>query len=146
MSAHPTCAELEASLRTLHEEAARLLHLGIVLPDEFPDLTLAVVRGEPGAQILFGQVVRAVADVHGAPRRSPKLCGSCPRRIRRGDRFSVAIATPVCDDPTNALALVICQKCGPDRASVQAAATRGLRRVWPDLRNVAVTHETGRRA
>jgi len=145
-SPDPTRAELEASLRGLHEESGGLLHLDIVLQADLPDLTLAVMCGEAGAQILFGQVVRAVADVHGAPRKSPKVCGSCPRRVRRGDHFSVAIATPVCDDPTNALALVICRKCGTDRVAVQAAAALGVRKIWPDLRDVLITHSEGGRA
>lgn len=146
MSAHPTINDLKAVLHTLHDEAGGMLHLDIVTPDEFPQLALATMRGDPGAKVLLGQVRRAVSDVHGAPRRSPKLCGSCPRRVRRGDPFSIAIATPACDDPTTALALVICLECGPDRAAVQVAAARGLQRVWPDLRNVAVTHSEGGRA
>lgn len=146
MSAHPTCAELAASLRAVHDESGGLLNLDIVSPDNFQELTAAVELNEPGARTLFRQVYKVAAGVHEAPRKSPKLCGSCPRRIRRGDFFTVVIATPACDDPSNAVGLAICSRCSPDLVSTQAAALRGLKRVWPDLWNVLITHETGGRA
>lgn len=149
MSSTPTKAGLKAHLTTIHTEAGGvggLLNLDVVVPADMPAMTLAMLDGDADAQRLFGQVTRTIADVHSAPRRSPKLCASCPRPVRQGDGFSIAVATPACFDPTQSIAFVICERCGLDKATVKMKAAQALQRFWPDLRDVSPTHAAGGRA
>ena len=117
-----TLAELETALHGVHAEAGQsgggLLTLDVIQPIHMPELLSAALYGDPMAQRLFDRTSRATRDVYKAPRKLPKSCAYCPRRIRRGNPFSLVLATPSCDDPRTALALAVCSTCGPhDRQS-----------------------------
>ena len=131
-------------MEAIHREAAGLMHLDVVLRDDMSAMVAAAARGEAEAAELF-QRVNALLDILSAPEGNPKLCASCPRPLANG-RYSLALAIPACDDPSNALALAVCHDCAVDREAVRARAIEALRKLWPDARPVTITHPDGGRA
>lgn len=78
------------------------------------------------------------AGIAAAPRRRPMLCASCPRALR-GSAYSFVVALPARDDPTQL-------RCAVEPDAITAKAVTALRKLWPDLRPIAITQETGTRA
>ena len=129
-------------MEAIHGEAAGLMHLDVVLRDDMPAMVAAAAHGDAEAAELFQRVNAALLDILSAPEGNPKLCASCPQPLADG-RYSLAFATPACDDPSNALALAVCHDCAADREDVRTRAVEALRRLWPDARPVTITHPDG---
>jgi len=136
---------LQEGIERVSDEASGLLTLQVIQRADMPALVLDALAGSNEAVQLLRLTRDTLANIQAAPRRKPMLCGTCPRALRDG-QFSVIIARPACDDPTQGLALAICTKCGPDYATVTAKATIALSRIWPDVRPVEVTHPEGGQA
>ena len=132
-------------MATIHREAAGLMHLDVVLREDMPAMVAAAARGAVEAAELFQRVNAALADILSAPEGAPKLCAACPKPLADG-RYSLALAIPACDAPSNALALAVCHDCAVAREDVRAKAIEALRRLWPDARPVTITHPDGGRA
>lgn len=135
MSSEPTRQKLKAELHTLRTEGGGMLELEVIRPSESAALLLYARAGSERARQTLTPVMS-------------RLCGSCPRAVRRDTRFSIVVAWPSCDDPTQALALAICKRCASDHNAIQAKAkaTTALRRLWPNLTPVRLTHPDGGRA
>jgi hypothetical protein len=130
----------------IHDEAAGALEVFIIQPQSMPDLLLAAFSGDRRAAAIAVAVVDAVADIGKAAKTAtPKLCGSCPAELTH-NRYALVIAAPDRDDPTTAIAMGICQACGTTEAGIREKAMIGFRGIWPDLRPITVTHQTGGRA
>jgi hypothetical protein len=142
----PTKAEWEQAVHNVHREAAGAVEVAVVMMEEMPGLLGEALLGDPRCIQLFQLVMQMLDHVKEAPRRDPVLCACCPRPVRRGSRFNMAVAIPARDDPHQALALVVCERCATEPAAVMAKATDGLRKIWPDLRTAAITHPQGGRA
>ncbi len=136
---------LQEGIQRVNDEASGLLMVQVVQQSDLPSLILDMLAGIADAAQLLRMANDAVASIRAAPRRKPTLCSTCPRALL-GTRFSIILARPACDDPTQALALAICPKCGPDYDAIQAKATVALSRIWPNLRPVTITHPNGGRA
>ena len=132
-------------MEAIHREAAGLMHLDVVMREDMPAMIAAASRGASEAAELFQRVNAALLDILSAPKGGSKLCAVCPQPLADG-RYSLALATPACDAPSNALALAVCHDCASAREDVRAKAIEALRRVWPDARPVTVTHPRGGRA
>ncbi len=146
MSAEPTQQELEDGLHILRAQGDGMLELEVIQPSESTVLLLGAYAGNDRAKRTLVPVMSLLKSIATAPRKAPRLCGSCPRAVRRGSRFSIVVAWPSCDDPTQALALAICDRCATDHAGVEAKATAALRRLWPNLTPIRLTHNAGSRA
>lgn len=136
---------LQEGIQRVNDEAGGLLELRVIQQSDLRSLILDMLAGSADAAQLLRMANDAVTSIQAAPRRKPALCGACPRTLL-GKRFSIILARPACDDPTQALALAICPTCGPDYDAIQAKATVALSRIWPNLRPVTVTHPEGGRA
>ncbi len=134
---------LQEGVRQVHAEAGGALTLQVIQRADLPGLALDALAGSDEAAQLLRQVLDTSAAIEAAPRRRPMLCAQCPRGLR-GGQYAVVVAKPACDAPSTGLALAVCYRCGPDFAAIQAAAHAGLRRIWPDLREVTITHPGGR--
>ncbi len=137
--------DLPDTIQRVHAEAGGLLELLVFQSTDAPELILDALAGSAEAKQTLRHIKAVVGSVRAAPRRKPMLCAACPRALR-GGVFSIVIARPACDDPTRGLGLAICPRCGPDRDTAHAAAAVALRRIWPDLRPVTITHPAGGRA
>lgn len=146
MSAVPKPSSWAADMQSFQDEAAGVLVLQVVQRSDMPDLLLDVVCGSSEAQQLLGLVSKTLTRIETAPRGKSMLCGCCPKPIRLGGQFSLVVAWPGVATPERGLVLAICHRCGSDYATVQAKATVALKRVWPDLRPIAITHPVGGRA
>ena len=142
----PSKAEWEQAVDSIHREASGAVEIVIVMMEEMPGLLGEALLGNPRCLQLFKLVVQMLNHVKAAPRRDPVLCACCPRPVRQGSRFNMAVAIPARDDPHQALALVVCERCAIEPDAVMAKATDGLRKIWPDLRTAAITHPEGGRA
>ena len=136
---------LQDGVQRVNDEAAGLLTLLVVRRADLPGLMLDALGGSDKAVQLLQQALDTATAIEAAPRRQPMLCARCPRALR-GRQYAVVIARPACDDPSTGLALAVCPKCGPDLATIQAAAHVALRRIWPGLREVTITHPEGGQA
>ncbi len=134
---------LRDGIQRVSDEAGGMLMLQVIQRGDMPALVLDALAGSDEAAQLLRMARDMVASVQAAPRKKPMLCGACPRALRNG-RFALIIAKPACDNPTQGIAMAICPRCGPTYGAIQAAAAVALRRIWPDLRPIAVTHQDGR--
>ncbi len=146
MSGEPTHKELEDGLHTLRTQGDGMLELEVIRPSESTTLLLCAHAGNDRARRTLTPVMGLLKSIGEAPRKAPRLCGSCPRAVRRNSRFSIVVAWPSCNDPTQALSLAICERCANDHAGIEAKATAALRRLWPNLTTVRLTHASGGRA
>jgi len=136
---------LQDGVQRVNDEAGGLLTVQVIQQHDMPAMVADALCGRAEAMQLLRLTNQVLANIQGAPRRNPMLCGSCPRALR-GGRYAVIIARPTCDDPTQGLSLAICRKCGPDFDAIQVKATVALARIWPNVRPVTVTHPEGGRA
>jgi len=133
---------LQEGVQRVSDEAGGLLTLQVIQQHDMPALILDALAGSDEAVQLLRLAKETLAGIQGAPRRRPMLCGACPRTLR-GGRFALVLAKPARDDATQGIALAICSRCGLSHGAIQAAAAVALRRIWPDLRLVIITHTTG---
>jgi len=134
-------------IQKVNDEAAGLMDVTIIDADAGREMLVDAALGNYEAAIMLQAVRQAAARIKQAPRNKPALCICCPRAIRRltpGTVFGLAV--PATASPSGAIGFVFCDRCAVDRSTLAAKATRGLRRIWPGLRPVEITHSTGGRA
>lgn len=137
---------LQRGVERLAVESGGLVKfIGIQKRDE-PVLVADVLNGCPEAQRVLRAVVHARSKIAGAPKRRPMLCATCPKPLRDGDKYAVVVVFGAVDDPSEALTMAVCNRCGPTPGAINAAAAVGLRSIFPDARTVEPTHKTGGRA
>lgn len=136
---------LQEGVQRVNDEAGGLLTVQVIQQHDMPAMIADALCGSAEAVQLLRLTNQVLANIQGAPRRKPMLCGCCPRALR-GGRYAIIIARPACDDPTEGLSLAICRKCGPDHDTLQVKAAVALARIWPNVRPVTVTHPEGGRA
>ena len=137
--------DLQEGVQRVHNEAGGLLRLQVIRRSDLPGLALDALAGDAEAAELLRQAQDTAAAIEAAPRHRLMLCGSCPRGLR-DRKYAIVIARPACADPTTALAMAICPRCGPTPGAIQAAARVALRAIWPELRDIQVTHPEGGQA
>ena len=134
-------------MQRVNDESGGLLNVDIIDSRYGAELLAHAMLGDSEALALLKAVAQAGARVKGAPRRTPALCIACPRAVKRISCDTVfGVATPAIPSPTGAVGFVFCEKCAADRVALATKAADGLRRIWPDLRPVQITHESGGRA
>ncbi len=136
---------LQEGVQRVNDEAGGMLTVQVIQQNDMPAMIAGAFGGSAEAMQLLRLTNQVLANIQGAPRRKPMLCGSCPRALH-GGQYAVIIARPACDDPTQGLSLAICRKCGPDFDAIQVKAAVALARIWPNARPVTVTHPAGGRA
>ncbi len=136
---------LAEGLARFQSEAGGLMELVVVRPIDAVDVMADALAGDGRAVSVLQAIERAAEAIRAAPRRLPMLCAACPRPLK-GGHYSFGIALPMSDNPTHGLALAVCTRCATERGDIQTMATAALRRLFPDLRPVAVTHADGGRA
>lgn len=145
MKPHPSRAVLQDGLKHMQAESGGAIHVMVVRPIDALGLLADAISGDAEARRLFDAVNQAATEIAAAPRRRPILCASCPRPLRRS-AYSFVVALPARDNPTQALSMAVCSRCAVEPDAITAKAVTALRGLWPDLRAIAVTHETGGRA
>lgn len=130
---------LQEGVQRVNDEAGGVLSLQVIQRGDMPALISDALSGSGEAMELLRLVRETMDGIQAAPRRKSMLYGACPKPLRNG-RFSLILAKPACDDPTQGIAMAICSRCGPNRGAIEAAALVALRRIWPDARPIAVTH------
>jgi hypothetical protein len=134
-------------IQAINDEAAGMLDVNIIDATAGIEMIFDAATGDVEAATLIRAVYQAAARIKGAPRNAPALCLCCPRAVRRLTPATIfGVARPAIAKPSNALAFAFCEKCSADRGNLAAKAATGLRRIWPDLRTVEVTHPKGGRA
>jgi hypothetical protein len=134
---------LTAGLALVQAEGGGLLDLFLIPPEEGPSLIAAAALGSVTAT----RVLRAITDTASRIRQSarktePTLCLCCPRAVRRLNGVTFGLASPAADRATGAIGFVVCQQCS-GKPDLNAGVQTALRRIWPDLRPIAVTHREG---
>lgn len=140
MSHFPSKAELQIGVEAVATESGGLLVLDAVRAKDVPHLLTDALFGDPEALALVGPVTQTMARVANAPKHKPALCVSCPRAVRPGGRFAVAIARAAIDSPTKALGFIVCDRCGRTPGAIRAAAAYGIKGIFPESRMVEPTH------
>ncbi len=133
-------------IETVHREAAGVLDLIVVRPEDMLLLILSGMSGDRRANATAIAVTDAICGISESARTTkPKLCGSCPRSLT-DNAYSVVVAMPQRDDPSTAIGMAICHGCATTEAGIREKATGAFRSIWPSLRPIAVTHPDGGRA
>jgi hypothetical protein len=132
MRAH---TDLEAGFQRLQAEGGGLIEVTVVTAVEALALAAAALAGDRQAAVKLQAFVCFMQRLDNA-----QLCLTCDRLLR-GGRIAVVLILPSRNDPTQALGLGLCEHCfaaHPDLAAVETAVQQALRRIWPDLRPIAV--------
>jgi hypothetical protein len=120
--------------------------LDVYLVDQMAaaELMARAMLGDAEAARLFGAFLEAGKRIASAPRRSPVICATCPRRIRRISHDIIfGIAAPERTDRPSAIGFAICPRCAANRAGLLSRASESLRQIWPDLRPIVISHPAG---
>jgi hypothetical protein len=134
----------EAVDRVQHEASGSTLDVFLISPPETVQLMVDALDGDAEAARLFNAVVVTGDRIEAAPRKSPILCVTCPRPIKRVSSGVIfGFAVPATEQPSAGIGFAICPRCSADRAALPAKAATGLRRIWPDLRSINITHPAG---
>ncbi len=126
-------------IQRLHDDSGGFLNIMVVQSNDIG----AVVGMAQSGDALAERIARAVAEmmtvVGQGSRRTPVLCTSCWKPLRRS-RFAVVIASPDHCGPSAVITMAICNRplCGPTGEAIQRQAAAALRRIWPDARSVAL--------
>ena len=104
---------LADGIRRVHEASGGVLDVYLVDAKAAAKLLGGGMLGDAAAARLFGAFLEAGKRIASASRRSPVICASCPRRIRRVTHDIVfGIAAPgVTNRPSSAIGFAICGKC-----------------------------------
>ena len=129
-------------IRQVHEDAAGLLELFIVLPPEMPGL-LAAMGSSGRLTKLAALAMRTIMDLHEAPANDPLQCLACCRPMTLRIPCSVVLAIPQQDAPRKCLGSVMCADCGTEPDVIQTKAIQALKNVWPQLRPITVSDQVG---
>jgi hypothetical protein len=131
----PSLYQLRKGIHRLHDEAAGVLEVKIVRFCDLPALAQAAAGGDCFARRTLDVLAKFLDGVGRAPRRSPSLCATCPRVLRRS-KFACVAAWPSRDDPSNAICFGVCVTCAADGsdANIGIKAAAFLRRIWPESR------------
>lgn len=136
MNTLPKKSELQAGVEKLAAESGGLLTMDAVRTCDLPHLLTDALFGDAEAQALVKPVMHVMSKVASAPKRRPMLCASCPRPLREGDKFAAVVVRGAVDDPTRAITMAVCRRCGPTLGAIKAAAAVGLRGVFPEARDL----------
>ena len=137
--------ELADGIARFQSEAGGMMELIVVRPIDAIDVMADALAGDSRAVCVLKAIEQAADAIRTAPRRLPMLCAACPRPLR-GSGYSFGVALPDTDHPKHGLALAVCTRCATERRDIETKVTAALRRVFPDLRPVTVTHAAGGRA
>jgi len=133
---------LAEGITALHDEAAGMLTLDVILYTDVPRLAATALDGCQDTVRLLIALGSALRQIGAAPANSPAECGCCGAALRPG-RFAIVIARPNICDPVHGLATAICTRCGPTRGAVRAAAVRAVKLIWPNARPVTIHGAAG---
>ena len=136
---------LAKGIARFQSEAGGMMELIVVRPPDAIDVMADALAGDSRAVCIMQAIEQAADAIRTAPRRLPMLCAACPRPLR-GSGYSFGVALPDTDHPKHGLALAVCTRCATERRDIETKVTAALRRVFPDLRPVTVTHAAGGRA
>jgi hypothetical protein len=144
-----TRPDWEADIRRLLAEAAGVLRLVLFTAWEVAALTKDALAGNARAAGYLKALDAFRRQIEGPQQgEDARLCLTCDQRLESSRRIMVALVIPERADPTQCLALGICETCAGsqlDRAAVETAVLQALRRLlWPDLRRIAPPASAGR--
>ncbi len=139
--------DLASGILAVSAESGGAIHVTIVTPETGVELIALAALGNAEAAMLLRAVVGAANWIKRAPRQKPVLCMCCPRPVRLVTGATVfGVAAPAKESPVQAIGFAFCDRCGERPTELLGKAAAGLRRIWPDLREIAVTHPGGGRA
>lgn len=131
-------------IRSVHDEAAGVLTMMVIRQSEAMDLMAEAIQGDVEAARLMTLLAQTSKRIDVARRtKAPMLCVSCPRPLL-DNKFAFVVAGPAGTDAVNHIAVAVCRKCGRTPEDITRKATAGLRRLWPDLRPIAIHPTAGR--
>lgn len=128
-------------MRAMAAEVRGAIKITTVRPEDFAAMLLDGACGDLRHVDLLRQVAEAVGRVKRAPPNELMLCAACPEPLTGG--FAVVIAHAARITPKNGLAMGVCTRCGTDLESIEAAALKGLREIWPDLKPLPIHSQAG---
>jgi hypothetical protein len=133
-----------AGMRTVTTESAGLLEIRVIDSKQGAALFGAAKAGDGKARGLFGAVSEAANQIRSAPRNRPALCLCCPTAVRTITPSTVfVVASPANAGRTRAVGAVYCAECATDRDTLMTRTAAAFRQIWPELRPVEITHQTG---
>ncbi len=131
------------TLRQLNREAAGLLRLEIIRPQDIFGLSCAIFAGDGSAFARLTAVHQSGDRIRRQARKKPIVCLCCPRSIRN-PRAVLALLFPASDAASMAVASALCDRCSAvDNATLMARAAAAYQQVWPGLRCIEMTHLAG---
>jgi hypothetical protein len=136
-------------VRRLQAESGGLLRIGIFDLAKIGEVLAAASLGNETAKMLIGALLEERQRILDAPPDRPVLCVACSRPIKKiSDTETIyGLLIPSVAQPKTALSFAFCPKCAAaDRPALFTKSEAGLRRLWPGLRSVVISHQDGGRA
>jgi hypothetical protein len=125
----------------VHDEAAGLMGLFIIWPEEVLPLLETALAGNALAISLLNPVLDTIRRIETAPPDLPMECGRCGRPLHGGAVLCAAL--PHRPDPKTSLAFALCRVCTSDAMAAEASAIEAMKNLWPEGRIIEVTHPQG---
>jgi hypothetical protein len=127
--------------------SGRPLCVSIITAENGAALLAASVQGDVEATMLLRAIVDSATWIKRQAHRKPALCVSCPQAIRRVTPAMIfGVVAPTTPTIGHGLGFAFCAQCAEHPDELMAKAAEALRRFWPDLRPLVVTHPAGGRA
>jgi len=130
-----------AGVKAMAAEVRGAIKLTTVRPIDFALMLADVDRGRTEHLGLMRMVSDTIGRAHRAAQSEPMLCAACPAPL--AGSFAVVVAHAARITPKNGLAMGVCTSCGTDLDSIEAAALKGLRSIWPDLKPLTIHEQVG---
>lgn len=136
-------SDLNDGIALVQAESGGLLDLFLIPPEEGPGLVAAAALGSATATRVLRAIVDTASRIRQSARKTePVLCMTCPRCVRRLDGVTFGLASPAANNATGAIGFVVCHRCS-GKSDLNVDVQTALRRIWPDLRPITVTHGEG---
>jgi hypothetical protein len=128
---------------SLASESGGVLAIYVFGRDDLPPLIAASMRGDAFATQLADAVLGSITIIEEAPRRRPMPCGCCLGPVRQGAGYKIGVVLPDATAVTRGMGFALCRLCSSTAATADAAAIRAVQDIYPNAREIVVTHPAG---
>jgi hypothetical protein len=132
----------EAAISEIQDAGGGMFRIYFFDAGDGARLLAAATAGDQWARGMMRAINDSARHIEDAPRRTPRLCLTCPTPLRRLPGLTFTVVVPEIVSPHHALGSAVCRRCAalPD---LEKRAMVALRQIWPDLQPLIVTHPNG---
>jgi hypothetical protein len=124
-------------LEATSNEAGGVWNAYAFRPPDKTSLMLAAAYGDAFAELALNVIDTVTSGVRSAPRKAPMRCMCCPRAIRYGAWYAIAMVAPSRPDASRSIGAAVCERCAADEAMLTGKIIAAMRELMPDARAIS---------